>query len=120
VAQTYLRQNVERKSAEAEKTLQFIESQLPLLKENLDQVESALNTYKQQKRSVDLSLETKGALDRAVEIEKGLTELSLQQSELRQRFTESHPALVAVRQKREKLLAEKATLEQKLKGSSAT
>jgi tyrosine-protein kinase Etk/Wzc len=116
VAQTYLRQNVERKSAEAEKTLQFIESQLPLLKENLDQVESALNTYKQQKRSVDLSLETKGALDRAVEIEKGLTELSLQQSELRQRFTESHPALVAVRQKREKLLAEKATLEQKLKG----
>ena len=115
VARTYVRQNVERKSAEAEKTLQFIESQLPLLKENLDKVESALNAYKQKKRSVDLSLETKGALDRAVDIEKGLTELSLQQSELRQRFTESHPALVALRQKRDKLLGEKEVLERKLK-----
>jgi tyrosine-protein kinase Etk/Wzc len=39
----------------------------------------------------------------------------LQQSELRQRFTESHPALGALQQKREKLLAEKAGMEKRLK-----
>ncbi len=116
VAQTYVRQNVERKSAEAEKTLQFIESQLPLLKSNLDRAEEQLNTYRVSHGSVDLSLETKGALDREVDLEKALTELSLQQSELGQRFTASHPVLEALRQKREKLLAEKAALEQRLKG----
>jgi tyrosine-protein kinase Etk/Wzc len=115
VARTYVRQNIERKSLEAEKTLQFIESQLPLLKSNLDTAEDQLNAYRAKKGQVDLSLETKGALDRAVEIEKGLTELSLQQAELRQRFTESHPVLTGLQQKREKLLGDKAALERKLK-----
>lgn len=116
VSQNYLRQNVQRKSAEAEKTLQFVESQLPLLKDNLDRVEDRLNTFKQQRGSVDLTLETKGALDRAVEVEKALTELSLQRSELTQRFTESHPVLTALGQKREKLLAERANIDKRLKG----
>jgi len=116
VSQNYLRQNVQRKSAEAEKTLQFIESQLPLLKQNLDQVEDQLNTFKQKRGSVDLSLETKGTLDRAVEVEKALTELSLQRSELTQRFTESHPTLTALNQKRDKLLAERAAIDRRLKG----
>lgn len=119
VAQSYVRQNVERKSAEAEKTLQFIESQLPVLKANVDRADEQLNSYRVTHGSVDLSLETKGALDRAVDLEKSLTELDLQQSELAQRFTASHPAIAALQQKREKLLAEKAGLEQKLKGLPA-
>jgi len=115
VAQTYVRQNVERKSAEAEKTLAFIESQLPQLKSNLDQAEEHLNVYRAKRGQVDLSLETKGALDRAVEIEKALTELSLQRSELRQRFTESHPLLAALQQKVEKLQTDKAAVERRMK-----
>jgi tyrosine-protein kinase Etk/Wzc len=115
VAQVYLRQNVERKSEEAEKTLQFIESQLPILKANLDRAEAQLNGYRLGTRSVDLTLETKGVLDRSVEIEKALTELSMQQSELRQRFTDGHPVLTALRQKQEKLLEGKAALEQKMR-----
>jgi len=116
VSLNYLRQNVQRKSAEAEKTLQFVESQLPHLKDNLDRVEDQLNSFKQKRGSVDLTLETKGALDRAVEVEKALTELSLSRSELTQRFTESHPMLTALNQKREKLLAERAVIDKRLKG----
>jgi tyrosine-protein kinase Etk/Wzc len=115
VAQVYLRQNVERKSAEAEKTLQFIETQLPVLKANLDRAEAQLNGYRLSTNSVDLSLETKGILDRTVDIEKALTELSMQQSELRQRFTNDHPVMTALRQKQEKLQGSKAALEQKMK-----
>jgi tyrosine-protein kinase Etk/Wzc len=84
-------------------------------KELLDRSEAELSSYRLAKGSVDLSLETKGALDRAVEIDKALTEMSLQQTELRQRFTESHPSQAALRRKQEKLLAEKAAMERKLK-----
>jgi tyrosine-protein kinase Etk/Wzc len=115
VARIYLRQNVQRKSAEAEKTLEFIESQLPQLRQNLDRAEAQLNAFKMQKGSVDLSLETKGALDRAVDIEKSLTELSMKQEELRQLFTNNHPTLSALEGKRRQLLSDKAVLESKLK-----
>jgi tyrosine-protein kinase Etk/Wzc len=36
---TYVRQNVERRSAEAEKTLKFLDTQLPALKTQVDSAE---------------------------------------------------------------------------------
>jgi tyrosine-protein kinase Etk/Wzc len=115
LARGYLRQNVDRRSAEAEKTLQFLETQLPTLKSNLDAAESALNLYRSRKGSVDLTLETQGQLARAVEVEKLLSELEVQRAELRQRFTESHPVLMAMRQKEAQLHGERASIEGKIK-----
>jgi tyrosine-protein kinase Etk/Wzc len=115
LTRAYLRQNVERKSAEAQKTLEFLETQLPLLKANVDAAESALNVHRSRNGSVDLSLETQGRLARAVEVEKLLSELEVQRAELRQRFTESHPVLIAVRQKMAQLQGERSTIEGKIK-----
>jgi tyrosine-protein kinase Etk/Wzc len=115
LARAYLRQNVERRSAEAEKTLEFLKSQLPVLKSNLDAAESALNVHRSRNGSVDLTLETQGRLERAVEVEKLLSELEVQRAELRQRFTENHPVLIAVRQKAAQLQAERSAIEAKIK-----
>jgi tyrosine-protein kinase Etk/Wzc len=115
IANTYLRQNVERKSEEAQKTLEFLNSQLPVLKANLDAAEAALNEYRSRKGSVDLSLETRGMLDRAADIEKAYSDLELQRSELQQRFTLSHPALIALQQKMASIRAERDALNAKLK-----
>jgi len=103
VAVTYVRQNVERKSAEAAKTLEFLESQLPTLKANLDAAEASLKGYQVEKGSLDLTSQAQSLLDRSVEIEKALSEAELQRSDLRQRFTESHPALLSLSEKIEKL-----------------
>ncbi len=116
IANTYLRQNVERRSAEAEKTLEFLEAQLPALKQNVDAAEAALNAYRLKRGSVDLSLETQAALNRAVEIEKALSELDLQRTELLHRFTESHPVIASLRQKGDRLRLEKAAVEERMKG----
>lgn len=111
IARTYLRQNVERKSAEAEKTLNFITAQLPQLKANVDVSETALKEYRASRGGgLDLSVEAKAALDRASDIEKSLTEIELQRSELRQRFTDSHPALQALNQKAIRLQHERENL----------
>jgi tyrosine-protein kinase Etk/Wzc len=115
VTRAYLRQNVERKSAEAEKTLAFLETQLPIVKANLDSAESALNAYRSRNGSVDVTLETQGRLDQAVQVERALSELDVQRAELKQRFTESHPVLMAIRHKQAQLQSERASIEAKIK-----
>jgi tyrosine-protein kinase Etk/Wzc len=111
----YLRQNVEQKSAEAAKTLEFLDQQLPELKKNVETAEGALNAYQQKHGTTDLSLETQGLLNRAAEIETSISELELNRSELRTRFTESHPTLVALNEKIGKLRAERNAMNAKMK-----
>jgi tyrosine-protein kinase Etk/Wzc len=115
VAQNYLRQNIERRSAEAASRLEFLEQQLPGLKKNLDAAEAVLNAYQLKNGTVDLTLETQALLDRASEIEKSISELELTRSELRQRFTEKHPSLLSLQDKAEKLRAERASMEGRLR-----
>jgi tyrosine-protein kinase Etk/Wzc len=115
LARAYLRQNVERRSAEAEKTLEFLEKQLPVLKANLDAAESAMNAHRSRNGTVDITLETEGKLARAVEVEKLLSELEVERADLRQRFTDSHPILIAVKQKIAQLQGDRAAVEAKIK-----
>lgn len=96
IQNTYVRQNVERRSAEAEKTLKFLDAQLPTLKSQVDAAEAAYNNYRQSRGSLDLSLETQGVLKSVVEIEDAALKLKQEREELRQRFTAEHPAIQAV------------------------
>jgi len=96
IANIYVRQNVEQKSAEAQKTLEFLEKQLPQLKEQLEAATNALNDYRTRHGSIDLELETQGVLKGVVEIQTQITLLQQKRDELRQKFTESHPSVVAV------------------------
>ncbi|MFA5923098.1 MAG: polysaccharide biosynthesis tyrosine autokinase [Methylococcaceae bacterium] len=96
VANIYVRQNVEQKSAEAQKTLEFLEKQLPILKGQLETATTALNDYRTRHGSVDLDLETQGVLKGVVEIQTQITLLQQKRDELRQRFTESHPSVVSI------------------------
>lgn len=96
ILNTYVRQNVERRSAEAEKTLKFLETKLPALKAQVDTAEAAYNTYRQSRGSLDLSIETQSVLKSVVEIEDAALKLKQEREELRQRFTSEHPAIQAV------------------------
>jgi tyrosine-protein kinase Etk/Wzc len=115
IATKYQRQNVERNSSEAAKTLDFLESQLPLVKSDLDAAESALNAFKRRTRSIDLSREADAMLDRASDLDNALSELDVQRSELSQRFTDKHPNLHALDGKAETLRAERARIGARLR-----
>ncbi|RYZ43501.1 MAG: polysaccharide biosynthesis tyrosine autokinase [Myxococcaceae bacterium] len=116
LAEAYVLTNVERRSEEAGRTLSFLDSQLPGLRRGLDQAEAALRDYRMGKGSVDLGMEVQAILNRSVELEKSISELSLERSELRQRFTEHHPLLVATGSKLARLRAERTGLTTQLKG----
>jgi tyrosine-protein kinase Etk/Wzc len=107
IANIYVQQNVEHKSAESQKTLEFLEKQLPILKEQLEAANNILNEYKNRKGSIDLSVETKNILEGIVEISTQETLLSQNRDELRQRYTEAHPAVVAVDKQIARLRAQK-------------
>lgn len=115
IANIYLRQNVEMRSAEAEKTLEFLEQQLPGVKAKLDTAERKLANYRHKIGSVDMSGETKAHLEKEASLEKQILELEQQRQEQTRLFKEEHPAVVTIVKQQNRLRAELS----KLKSSAA-
>ncbi|MFQ2286655.1 polysaccharide biosynthesis tyrosine autokinase [Aeromonas dhakensis] len=115
ISQNYLQQNVVRKTEEAQKSLDFLQTHLPQVKEDLNRSEEQLNLYRQQNESVDLSLEAKAALDTMVGLEKQLNELTFREAELQQLYTRQHPAYIALMEKRQTLMNTKNAINKSIK-----
>ncbi|MEJ2621145.1 MAG: polysaccharide biosynthesis tyrosine autokinase [Candidatus Thiodiazotropha sp.] len=96
IQNTFLRIHVERRSVQAEKTLEFLETQLPIVKEQVNKAEAAYNSYRQSRGSLDLTLETQGVLESLIDIDNASLKLKQEREELRQRFTPEHPTIQAV------------------------
>lgn len=96
IANFYVRQNVERKSAEAEQTLKYLEGALPNTKQELDAAEVRYNAYRTRNSTVDVSKEGELLLEESVKIETSLIELQAKRKELLARFTPEHPSVIAI------------------------
>lgn len=114
VARNYVLKNIERNAAEAEKSLEFLQSHLPGVRSSLEESEQRLNSYRQKNESVDLNLEAKAALDTMVSLETQLNELTFKESDIAQQFTKSHPAYISLLEKRHTLLKEKERINQQV------
>ncbi|WP_390902388.1 tyrosine-protein kinase Wzc [Winslowiella toletana] len=114
ITQNYLLQNVERKSAEAEKSLQFLQVQVPKVRGELDAAENKLNQFRQENDSVDLSLEAKSVLDSVVNIDAQLNQLTFREAEISKLYTKEHPAYRTLLEKRQTLEDEKTNLNKKI------
>ncbi|WP_122741049.1 polysaccharide biosynthesis tyrosine autokinase [Pseudomonas viridiflava] len=109
VSHLYVRQNVERSSAEAAQRLQFLRSQLPMVRKQLEESEVALNNFQTSAKSVDLSIETKGVLDQVVKLDSMLSELKLKRVEIERLYTQEHPTYRS-------LMSQMSQLEQQKQG----
>ncbi|WDG11390.1 polysaccharide biosynthesis tyrosine autokinase [Vibrio campbellii] len=110
ISQNYFLQNVQRNSAEAEQSLEFLKGHLPDIKVKLTASEDILNRFRQENESIDLGLEAQSTLKVMVELEAQLNELTFKESEISQRFTQDHPAYKSLLDKRQTLLKEKERL----------
>lgn len=120
ISQNYFLQNVQRSSAEAEKSLQFLQNNLPKIKSTLSASEDALNNFRQKNDSIDLGLEAKSTLQVMVQLEAQLNELTFKESEVSQRFTKDHPSYKSLLDKRQVLLGEKEKLNQQIQALPET
>ena len=110
IAKTYLRQNVEMRSAEAEKTLEFLESQLPGVKAKLDSAEKILADYRYSIGSVDIGGETKAHLDKESQLQRQLMQLEQERQAAMRLFKAEHPNVQTIIKQQSKLRAELAQL----------
>jgi tyrosine-protein kinase Etk/Wzc len=110
IANTYVRQNVEMRSAEAEKTLEFLESQLPGVKSKLDSAEKVLADYRHRIGSVDMTGETQAHLSKEMDLQRQLLQLEQQRQEATRLFKEEHPAVVTIVKQEAKLRRELSRL----------
>ncbi|MCO6356685.1 polysaccharide biosynthesis tyrosine autokinase [Pseudoalteromonas shioyasakiensis] len=110
VASIYVRRNIDRNSAEAQKSLEFLEVQLPEVKKQLEYAEKRFNDYQIKQQSVNITLETQGVLEQIVELETKLQELELKRLELSRKFKESHPTYQGVLEQIEAVEKQKKNL----------
>jgi tyrosine-protein kinase Etk/Wzc len=96
IASRFVQQDLDTRSAEAGKTLAFLEQQLPQLRAQLDASEEKYNSFRNKQGTVDLSEESRLLLQQVVDNKSKLLDLQQQRAELSQRFTPSHPAVAAL------------------------
>jgi tyrosine-protein kinase Etk/Wzc len=115
IGREYVRQNVERKSEEAEKSLNFLDKQLPDLKKKLEQSETKFNQFRNASGTIDLGEEAKLLLGQSVAAEATLSELKQKREELLVRFTVNHPGVVGIDSQMAEINAERQTIAARIK-----
>ncbi|GHB05446.1 polysaccharide biosynthesis tyrosine autokinase [Modicisalibacter luteus] len=114
IADIYIAQNIQRQSEEARKSLDFLDSQVPAVHDELRAAEDKLNLYRAERDSIDLTIETSSILERMVNLESQLNELEFAEAEISRRFTPSHPTYAALLEKKSQLNKEMVNLESKV------
>jgi tyrosine-protein kinase Etk/Wzc len=96
IGKEYIRQNIARKLEEAEKSLAFLDTQLPFLKEKLESSEANYNQFRVNNGTVDLSEEERLSLGESSADKAKLLELEQKRQELLVSFTPHHPAVIGI------------------------
>jgi len=96
IAKEYMQQNRSRKTEEAQKSLAYLEKQLPELKQHLEAAEAKYNAFRNANGTVDASEEAKLALEQESAAKLKKMELQQKRLDLITRFTDAHPAVQAV------------------------
>ncbi|CAI8949906.1 protein-tyrosine kinase Wzc [Pseudomonas sp. IT-P258] len=120
IASLYVQQNVQRTSAEAAQSLEFLQGQLPQVKRDLAKASDALNGYQTRGKTVNISLETQSVLEQVVSLDTRISELKMQQAEMDRKFTKQHPAYRALMTQIGELTQQQKALEGKAQDLPAT
>lgn len=96
IGRYYVKQNVERKAAEAAQSLAFLDTQVPLLRKQLEDAEARYTQMRKKQGTVDLPEEARIAIQQAADSRTRMLELQQKRDELASRFTSSHPDVIAL------------------------
>lgn len=115
VAHITQEKNAEKKSQEASQTLSFLEKQLPLAKQALSDAELKLNKYRAESGKINIEWQAQTLLEQLSELDKKIVGLQINKIDMSQRYTQEHPALIALDRQIEETEKEKNRLEQRIR-----
>jgi tyrosine-protein kinase Etk/Wzc len=96
IGNQYIAQNASRKTEEANRSLAFLNKQLPPLKQQLEESEAKYNQFRNKHGTIDLGEEAKLSLQQSAAAKTRKIELEQKKTELLTRFTENHPVVIGV------------------------
>ncbi|MFM0110828.1 polysaccharide biosynthesis tyrosine autokinase [Paraburkholderia nemoris] len=96
VGRYYVKQNIERKAAEAAQSLVFLDAQVPALKKQLEDAEARYTQMRNKQGSIDLPEEAKIALQQTADGKARMLDLQQKRDQLASRLTSSHPDVIAL------------------------
>ena len=111
VTTAYVKQNVSRRSEEAEKSLEFLNKELPRLKADLEVSEQNLNSFRNEKRTLDVPGEIRELLAQSTGIERSRQELELKRKQFQVQYQPDYPLLKAVNDQLKQIQVESSRLE---------
>lgn len=96
IVQSYVDQNQSRGSEETTKTLAFMETQIPALKEKLENSEALFNSFRKKYGTIDVGKEAELLLNEKSRIGEQLNDLKLKKADLTTYYTEEHPMVIQI------------------------
>jgi tyrosine-protein kinase Etk/Wzc len=96
MANIYLHQNADRKAAEAQNMIAFLEGQLPSIKSQLEASEQAYSEFRRKRNVLDLSEEAKLLLKQSVDSQAQMADLEQHRAALMSRFMSNAPDVNAL------------------------
>lgn len=119
IGKEYVKQNGARKTEEAEKSLAYLNKQLPEIKSQLELAESRYNAFRNSNGTVDLGEESKLSLQQSAAAKLKKMELQQKKTELLARYTGEHPAVQGIDSQIRELNGEIAAMNEHIKSLPA-
>ncbi|WP_437523594.1 polysaccharide biosynthesis tyrosine autokinase [Sorangium sp. So ce726] len=120
VAQSYVRQNLERHQEETARTLEFVNAEVPRVRADLEKAEDALAALQQRQGAVRPTSEAQSYLQGGLEIDRQIAMLTLQRTQLLQRFMPAHPDVQTIDAQLSQLRAMQQKLEARFRDMPAS
>jgi tyrosine-protein kinase Etk/Wzc len=118
--QSYLQQNIDRHSLDAQRSLEFLERQLPELKKQMLVAQAQLAQYQQTHSAPDLASETQVLLEGSAALETRRLGLVTQLDQAKQLYQGQHPAIQVLNQQLRSVEQEQARYKSRLAAVPST
>ncbi|HCN16707.1 MULTISPECIES: polysaccharide biosynthesis tyrosine autokinase [Psychrobacter] len=116
IVQSYVGQNQSRGTEDTMKTLEFMETQIPLLRKKLEDSEAVFNEFRTKYGTIDVSQEASILLAENSQIDSQLSELKLKKADLTTYYTDEHPLVIQIDEQIAVLNARKQKIDNTIAG----
>lgn len=96
VVASYQEQSLLRRSSAIDNTIEFIEEQIPKIRQSIEEASAELARFTRDRPLQDLTLGTREAISRIIQFETRLEEIEFRKAELLERVTVNHPDYVVL------------------------
>jgi len=113
---SYVGQNQSRGTEDTTRTLEFMETQIPVLREKLEDSEAEFNEFRTKYGTIDVSQEAEILLAQNSQIDTQLSELKLKKADLTTYYTDEHPLVIQIDEQIAVLNARKQKIDNTIAG----